>query len=70
MKEISELGEFVMFLEEWLWNVIVPICQMAVLAGLAVLKDQKVSTAFEVQIKMQMQMQIQILIQIPIQKQI
>ena len=48
MKEILELGGFVMFVEEWLWNVIVPICQMAVLAGLAVLEDQKMSTAFQV----------------------
>ena len=60
MKEILESGEFVMKVEEWLWNVIVPICQMAVLAGLAVLEDQKVSTAFEVQIQIKIQIQIQI----------
>ena len=38
-----------MFAEEWLWNVIVPICQMAALA--AVLEDQKMSQAFQVPAK-------------------
>ena len=35
-----------MFAKEWLWSVIVPICQMAALE--AVLEDQKMSQAFQV----------------------
>ena len=44
--KLLESGEFVMFSKEWLWSVIVPICQMAALE--AVLEDQKMSQAFQV----------------------